>query len=328
MDVFQLLFASLVFPGLIFLTALSFLTQYIVRKLSARMQRRMGPKYVGPVGILQPVYDFLKLLRAKELVKTRYSMVRAAEISLLLGLSSLVASALLLPLNVFNIGSPYDFLVFFYMASIWPIIMIIVASLSMPGPYTSVGVSRLLSILTVSEPAFFTGLLVPVALASFDTKTPLMISTASSKVLGLWINPLTLPVMVLVTISLIVAIQSKLMLPPFNIPEAEQEIIAGYETEFSGPLLALAILLHDMDTVVSALAIVYLVLGGPAPFTHASVEGVLLLVVKYLVVITVATYVKNVFGRYRIDQALMALLKYGLMPAVVAGILGTVYLYF
>ncbi|WP_448577173.1 NADH-quinone oxidoreductase subunit H [Thermosphaera sp.] len=328
MDVFQLLFASLVFPGLIFLTALSFLTQYLVRKLSARMQRRMGPKYVGPVGILQPVYDFLKLLRAKELVKTRYSMVRAAEISLLLGLSSLVASALLLPLNVFNIGSPYDFLVFFYMASIWPIIMIIVASLSMPGPYTSVGVSRLLSILTVSEPAFFTGLLVPVALASFDTKTPLMISTASSKVLGLWINPLTLPVMVLVTISLIVAIQSKLMLPPFNIPEAEQEIIAGYETEFSGPLLALAILLHDMDTVVSALAIVYLVLGGPAPFTHASVEGVLLLVVKYLVVITVATYVKNVFGRYRIDQALMALLKYGLMPAVVAGILGTVYLYF
>lgn len=328
MDVLQLLFATLIFPGFVFLVALSFLTQYLVRKLSARMQRRMGPKYVGPVGILQPVYDFLKLLRAKELLKTRYSMVRAAEISLLLGLSSLIASTLLLPLSIYNIGSPYDFLIFFYMASIWPILMIIFASLSMPGPYTSVGVSRLLSILTVSEPAFFTGLLVPVALASFNTKAPLMISIASARVHELWVNPLTLPIMILVTISLIVAVQSKLMLPPFNIPEAEQEIIAGYETEFSGPLLALAILLHDMDTVVSALAIVYLVLGGPAPFSHSSIEGALLLILKYLLVIAVATYVKNVFGRYRIDQALVALLKYGLTPAIVAGILGTVYLYF
>ncbi|QOR95121.1 NADH-quinone oxidoreductase subunit H [Thermosphaera chiliense] len=327
MDVFQLLFATLIFPGLVFLTALSFLTQYLVRKLSARMQRRMGPKYVGPVGILQPVYDFLKLLRAKELLKTRYSMIRAAEISLLLGLSSLVASMLLLPLNVYSVGSPYDFLIFFYMASIWPIIMIIIASLSMPGPYTSVGVSRLLSILTVSEPAFFTGLLVPVALASFDTNAPLMISATAVRVVNLWMNPLTLPIMILVTISLIVAVQSKLMLPPFNIPEAEQEIIAGYETEFSGPLLALAILLHDMDTVVSALAIVYLVLGGPAPFSHASIEGVLLVILKYFLVITVATYVKNVFGRYRIDQALVLLLKYGLMPAVIAGVLGSIYLY-
>ena len=328
MDVLQLLFATLIFPGFAFLVALSFLTQYLIRKLSARMQRRMGPKYVGPVGILQPVYDFLKLLRAKELLKTRHSMVRAAEISLLLGSSSLIASTLLLPLNIYNIGSPYDFLIFFYMASIWPILMIIFASLSMPGPYTSVGVSRLLSILTVSEPAFFTGLLVPVALASSNTKAPLMISIASARVYELWVNPLTLPIMILVTISLIVAFQSKLMLPPFNVPEAEQEIIAGHETEFSGPLLALAILLHDMDTVVSALAIVYLVLGGPAPFSHSSIEGVLLLTLKYLLVIAVATYVKNVFGRYRIDQALVALLKYGLTPAILAGILGTIYLYF
>ncbi|MFZ8791191.1 MAG: complex I subunit 1/NuoH family protein [Thermosphaera aggregans] len=328
MDMLQLLFATLIFPGFVFLVVLSFLTQYLIRKLSARMQRRMGPKYVGPVGILQPVYDFLKLLRAKELLKTRYSMVRAAEISLLLGSSSLIASTLLLPLNIYSIGSPYDFLIFFYMASIWPILMIIFASLSMPGPYTSVGVSRLLSILTVSEPAFFTGLLVPVALASSNTKAPLMISIASARVYELWVNPLTLPIMILVTISLIVAFQSKLMLPPFNVPEAEQEIIAGHETEFSGPLLALAILLHDMDTVVSALAIVYLVLGGPAPFSHSSIEGVLLLTLKYLLVIAVATYVKNVFGRYRIDQALVALLKYGLTPAIVAGILGTIYLYF
>jgi NADH-quinone oxidoreductase subunit H len=328
MDMLQLLFATLIFPGFVFLVVLSFLTQYLIRKLSARMQRRMGPKYAGPVGILQPVYDFLKLLRAKELLKTRYSMVRAAEISLLLGSSSLIASTLLLPLNIYSIGSPYDFLIFFYMASIWPILMIIFASLSMPGPYTSVGVSRLLSILTVSEPAFFTGLLVPVALASSNTKAPLMISIASARVYELWVNPLTLPIMILVTISLIVAFQSKLMLPPFNVPEAEQEIIAGHETEFSGPLLALAILLHDMDTVVSALAIVYLVLGGPAPFSHSSIEGVLLLTLKYLLVIAVATYVKNVFGRYRIDQALVALLKYGLTPAILAGILGTIYLYF
>ncbi|MEM2009410.1 MAG: complex I subunit 1 family protein [Thermosphaera sp.] len=326
MNLLSLLFSILVFPGILFALALSFFTQYYIRKISARMQRRMGPKYVGPVGILQPVYDFIKLLRVKEIVKTRYSMVRAAEISLLLGISSLVASLLLLPLNIFGLGSPYDFLIFFYMASIWPIIMIIIAALSMPGPYTSIGVSRLLSILTVSEPAFFTSLLIPTFLASWETDTPLMMTVVSMRVFQLWTNPLTLPIMILVLISVITATQAKLMMPPFNIPEAEQELIAGFETEFSGPLLALSSLLHDLDSAVSGLAIVYLILGGPAPFSHSSIEGIVMLIVKYLAVITIATYVKNVFGRFRIEQALVSILKYGLAPSIVAGILATLHI--
>jgi len=111
------------------------------------------------------------------------------------------------------------------------------------------------------------------------------------------------------------------MYQPFNIPEAEQEIIAGFETEFSGPLLALFRLLHDVELAISLLLGVYIFLGGPLPFRHFSIGGVLLLIVKYVVLVIVITLVKNVMGRYRIDQALIQLFKYSLIPAIISSIL-------
>lgn len=322
----SLVFSLLVFPGLLFLTALAFFTSYLVRKLSARMQRRMGPSYVGPAGLLQPVYDFFKLLRYKEIVKTRYSMVLAAEVSLLIGMAFLVSSVILLPLSPYNARGIYDFLVFFYMVSVMPVFMLIIASLSMPGPYTSTGVSRMLTILTISEPAFFASLLTPLYLATSNSTVFMSIGEASSRVATLWTNPLTAFIIALDLIASIVSVQAKAMLAPFNIPEAEQELIAGFETEFSGPLLALASLLHEVELAVSGLAIVYIFLGGPAPFPHLSIQGILVLILKYVAVVLIATFIRNIFGRFRIEQALISLLKYGLAPALISVILASIYL--
>lgn len=322
----SLVFSLLVFPGLLFLVALAFFTNYFVRKLSARMQKRMGPSYVGPFGLLQPFYDFVKLLRYKEIVKTRFSMVRAAEISLLIGIAFLVSSVIFLPLSPYNARGTYDFLVFFYMVSVMPLFMVVIASLSMPGPYTSTGVSRLLSIVTIAEPAFFASLLTPLYLATSNSPAFMSIGEASNRVAGLWANPLTAFILALSLLALVVSVQAKAMFAPFNIPEAEQELIAGFETEFSGPLLALANLLHDLELAISALATVYTFLGGPAPFPHLSPLGIIVLVAKYVAVVFLATLVRNIFGRFRIEQALTALLKYALVPALISVILSSIYL--
>uniref|UniRef100_A0A7C3SKQ9 NADH-quinone oxidoreductase subunit H n=1 Tax=Thermofilum pendens TaxID=2269 RepID=A0A7C3SKQ9_THEPE len=62
------LFYSLVFPGLIFTAAMAFWFEYLERKVTAWVQRRVGPQFTGPGGLLQPLYDFLKLLGKEELL--------------------------------------------------------------------------------------------------------------------------------------------------------------------------------------------------------------------------------------------------------------------
>ncbi|MEM4717975.1 MAG: complex I subunit 1 family protein [Desulfurococcaceae archaeon] len=225
-------FTLLVFPGLLFVISLSFLTQYLVRKITARFQRRMGPSYAGPAGTLQPFMDFLKLLRTKEVVKSPYSMVTVAEISLLLGVSFIISSVLLLPLGFLRLSSSFDILVFFYMTSVMPLFMLIIASLSMPNPYTNIGVSRLLTLSTIVEPTYFASVLIPIYVATRGKEPFLSITTAYANIPSLWFNTSGI-VLALCLIAFIVTVQAKAMYPPFNIPEAEQEIIAGFETEFS-----------------------------------------------------------------------------------------------
>ncbi len=318
-------FTLLVFPGALFLFSLALFTQYLFRKLSAHMQKRMGPKYVGPVGILQPLMDLWKLIHVKEEVIHRYSMPGVAKTAGLLGLGAALAILPLLPLSPLRIIGNYDFLVYMYLCCLWIPLMLIIMSLAMPGPYTSIGVSRILSFITICEPAYFAALLVPVALVSNGYEPVYSVYATSRNIWHYWLNPLTAPLLILSFIASLVTLQAKSMFQPFNIPEAEQEIIAGFETEFSGPILGIGSLLHDVDTTITILSITYLILGGPYPFPHLSIPGVLVLVAKYLLVVFIAAIVKNVFGRYRIEQALYVMFKYSLIPALIALTLAYIY---
>lgn len=316
-------FTLLVFPGLLFIISLSFFTQYLVRKITARFQSRMGPSYVGPAGILQPFMDFSKLLRVKEVVKNPYSMIMVAEISLLLGIAFIISAVLLLPLGFIRLSGSFDILVFFYMTSVMPLFMLIIASLSMPNPYTNIGVSRLLSLSTIVEPTYFASILIPIYMATRGKEPFLSITSAYGMIPSLWLNTSGV-VLALCLIAFIVSVQAKAMYPPFNIPEAEQEIIAGFETEFSGPVLALARLLHDLDVTIAILLGVYVLLGGPAPFRHLSIWGAITLVAKYIVLLFLVILIKNIMGRYRIEQALVQIFKYGFIPALLATLIAIV----
>lgn len=322
-----LLISLLVFPGLLFIVSLAFFTQWWVRKLSARLQNRMGPTYVGPAGILQPLMDLWKLIHVKEEVLPKYSMPGLARLFGIIGIGGAVTVLAMLPISIFRVNGPYDFLVYLYLCCLVVPLSMILMSLSTPGPYTAVGVSRMLTFVTICEPAYFAAMLVPVALTS-GMGLPYSVYTASVNAWRLWLNPVTLPLMILALMASIVSLQAKSMFQPFNIPEAEQEIIAGFETEFSGPLLGLGILLHDIDNVVTALSITYIILGGPYPYPHTSIPGLLILIAKYLAVVTLTIIVKNAFGRYRIEQALKVMFKYSFIPALIAVILAMLYLYY
>ncbi|HDM92787.1 MAG TPA: NADH-quinone oxidoreductase subunit H, partial [Candidatus Korarchaeota archaeon] len=68
MEILTLLFKLTIFPGFAFLFVGSLLTEWYKRKVVARMENRMGPSYTGPIGILQPLADFFKLLTKEEII--------------------------------------------------------------------------------------------------------------------------------------------------------------------------------------------------------------------------------------------------------------------
>jgi len=316
----------LVFPGLLFTGALALFSEWFIRKVEARMQNRMGPSYVGPFGILQPLADLLKLVAVKEEVVQRYSVSWAPKAMAMVGIGAAVTSLLFLPISPVRVSAPYDFVVYLYVCCLWVPVSIMVMGLSVPNPFTAAGVSRFLSIYAVCEPAYFAAVLIPVALATYlgHCDPPFSVLCTAQVSWRLWGNPLGAAAMALGLVGALVSLQAKEMAQPFNIPEAEQEIIAGFATEFSGPVLGLSNLLHDIDTAVSLIFVTYAYLGGPYPFPHLSLPGAAMLVVKYLALLTVMSIVASAFGRLRVEQGVEALLKYSALPALAGLVIANV----
>ena len=106
---------------------------------------------------------------------------------------------------------------------------------------------------------------------------------------------------------------------PFDIPEAETEIVAGPFTEYSGFKLALLLGLHDVEVVVGSLLITMLFFGGFTPFAWLPWYVVLVItVIEYLAVVAVITWIRTITGRFRVDQALAFFWKYVLPMAAIA----------
>ncbi len=331
MEFLLAIFSLLVFPGLVFISALAMFNEWFIRKFVAKAQSRMGPTYVGPQGILQPFVDLVKLVAVKEEIKQKYSFVSVGKVFAFLGIGALIASLLLLPLSPFRLVAPYDFLIYVYLCGVWAPIALVILGISIPNPFTSVGVSRLLSILLLCEPTYFAAVLTPIILVTHLLHTeclvPYSILWTSKLVHKLWLGPTAVP-LALALVASIVTLQAKAMYQPFNIPEAEQELIAGFETEFSGPLLGLNNLLHEVDIAVTLLFITYLFLGGPYPYPHLSPQGIVVLIAKYLGLLLVVTVLKASFGRFRIEQGMWYIIKYGLIPAVIAIVIANVIIMF
>jgi len=312
----------LVYPGMIFTFIIALLTQWYYRKAYARMQNRVGPRFVGPRGILQPLADFLKLL-TKEDITTIVAREKAPILFLSLGIGAIITILLMLPFSIFPIRAPYDIMLCIYLA-LWATLALALLGLLTPNPFSIVGASRLLSLVFVYEPLFVASLLVPVILASRLYNASYSIYLTSLYSWRLWWEPLAVIPLALGLFSIILTLQCKLMLKPFDIPEAETEIVAGFFTEYSGPKLAYIITLHDVEMVVYTFLIVFLFLGGPAPFPLYSIGGVLTIAIKYLVVVTILTLIKAATARYRIEQALSFMWKYVAPPAIIAVVLAVI----
>ena len=263
---------------------LSPLFEGILRKLKATLHSRIGPP------ITQPFLDILKLL-GKEDLRTVHGMLYAAAPAL--SLASILLLATLVPMGgAPPLGFAGDIVVIVYVAAVSAVLLILTGYAS-GSPYASVGGSREMMTLLSVEPVVAVALVVGAMKAQTLSAGGILAWNAEN---GPSIS------MILAGVTLFLAVQAQAGKLPFDIPDADQEIMGGPLIEQSGPRLALFKLVLWIKQFLFAMLLVELFF----PWPRVGVLGVDLVItlVKVLVVLVLVAVVDVVNPRLRIEQAM------------------------
>ena len=305
----QAVFDVFVFPGMLFTAVLGLMAGWLDRKVSARFQFRVGPP------LFQNFNDFFKLLGKETiLVKSGVPWLFVAAPLAGFAVMSLVATAVGTALFSGR-SAGADLIVVMYLLMLYS--ALIVLGGSSPGNvYSSLGAGREVKLLLADELPFILACLVPIIRSGYQLKLTAILAHQSEH--GMLVGSVSGALAFVVGL---LAVQAKMALPPFHIPEAETEIVAGPFMEYGGPLLAFWKLNQFMMFVVFPFLLILLFWGG---FPLAGL-GVLWGVLKYLLILVLMIIIKNTNPRLRTDTAIAFFWKY-LSPlalaAVVLAVLG------
>jgi NADH-quinone oxidoreductase subunit H len=305
--------------GFIVLNAIIGVVTYVTlleRKFAARMQSRIGPYYVGrPHGWLQPIADALKLMMKEDIVPTRADrwVYNLAPIAFLIPCMLIFATIPFAPgLGVadLNIG-----VLFFLAVSALEIVGLFMGGWGSNNKYALLSAMRAVNQIISYDLPFIFAALVPVVLAG-----SLQMSVIVTAQTGLWfvaypvIGQLAFLAYVLATL----AAENRV---PFDILEAESELVAGFRVEYSGMKFALIQLAEYAHMLGTSFLGALLFLGGwlgPGPAWLGPVWFLL----KAMLVFLLVTWVRWSFVRIRVDQILAISWKL-LLPATIVLLLAT-----
>jgi len=275
--------------GFLLTAGIGFLASWFDRKLTARLQYRIGPP------LLQPVYDFLKLLEKETLIprgSSRATFIAAPVVGLL---SVTVVSALLWAGNLNPRNTFFGDLIVVVYLFLVPSVAIVLGGFASGNPLASLGASRELKLLLSYELPFILAILVPVIKSDFSLRLGdiLLAQAENGWVAVSWSGGLALSIAVL-------CMQGKLALVPFDTPEAETEIAHGVMIEYSGALLAAYHLTKSMMLFALPFFLIIVYLGG----LKAKGPGLLYGVLAYVGLVAILTLIRNTNPRFRTEQVL------------------------
>jgi len=295
MAVLKTILYLLVYPGLLFLFVYGTFCEWFDRKVYARLQNRMGPTHTGRWGILQPVADFFKLMANEDVVPTAADKTLFTLLPIV-GLAIVATAGLLLPLWSPNpeaaglVSFSGDLIVLLYLLSL-PTLIFFLAGWSSTNLFSTIGGTRVLTMLFGYEVPLFMAVLSPAILAN---------SWRIAEIVAFYrAKPLLLLPNIIGFFVALICVQAKLERTPFDIPHAETEIVGGTFTEYSGKKLAFFRLMIDIELVVSSGLIAAIFLGG---FGGGAVLGFIQFVLKTLAVIFLLSLIRALTSRIRVDQ--------------------------
>ena len=270
---------------------------WLDRRIWGAVQKRKGPNVVGPFGLLQTVADALKYI-FKEIIipasSNKFIFVLAPVVTMTL---ALVAWAVIpfddqLVLANINVGILYLFAV-----SSLGVYGIIMGGWASNSKYPFLGAIRSVAQMVSYEVSI--GIIIINVLLCVGSLNLIDIVNAQQ---SLWFVIPLFPMFVVFLISALAETNR----PPFDLPEAEAELVSGYQTEYSGMMYAMFWLGEYANILLMCAMGAILFLGGWLPpfdiFPFNAIPGPLWMILKILFLFFLFALVKAIVPRYRYDQ--------------------------
>ena len=310
---------------------------WLERKISAAVQQRIGPQYAGALGILQPLADGLKLLFKEDIIPARADSLLFT-LGPVLVVIPVIVSWLIIPFGQNLLISNVGVGIFLWIAfsSIQPI-GLLMSGYASNNKYSLLGGLRAAAQSISYEIPLALAVLAIVMMSNSLSTVDIVSQQTGAGILS-W-NIWRQPVGFLIFWICALAECERL---PFDLPEAEEELVAGYQTEYAGMKFALFYLAGYINLVLSAVLVSVLYLGGwgfPIPvewlvgWLHQPIDaplvqvitgsvGIVMTVLKAYLLVFVAILLRWTTPRVRIDQLLDLGWKF-LLPLALVNLLVT-----
>jgi len=294
----KLLFNFLIFPGMLFSAVVGLAACWIDRKVTARLQWRVGPPWY------QNFADIVKLWGKETIIPegAKWTFLLAPYFGFLsLALvATILGRALIWPQESFGA----DVIVVLYLLTI-PAVSLIIGAASSRNPLASVGASREMKLVLSYELPFILAIIVVIIKSGWVIRLGEILNYQAVSKSHIASLSGTLAFIVAIFCAL-----AKLSLGPFEISEAEQEIMAGALIEYSGVGLAIFKLNKALLFYVMPVFLTVLFLGKDL--------SPLFVVLKFVMILVIFILVKNTNPRLRIDQAMKFFWIYMTIPVLLA----------
>jgi len=269
---------------------------WLERKVAAHIQLRIGPKEVGPFGILQTIVDGVKLV-SKELITPRHVDKKLFMLAPVAVFLPVLVSFVVIPFSKnlqirdLNVG-----LLVIFAFSTFNVLAILMGGWSSNNKYSLLGAVR-----SVAQNVAYEIPLLLTVLSALLWSNSLQMSKIVESQSTVW-NAFWMPVAALIYLICATAETNR---APFDIPEAESELVAGFHTEYGGMRFALFFLAEYSNMLIVGAVATTLFFGGwePLPFLgFLPVPGLIWFFAKTYVLIFVVIWVRWTFPRLRFDQ--------------------------
>ena len=270
---------------------------YLERKVLGAVQLRKGPNVVGPFGILQSFADVLKLLTKENLLpcsSNKFLFIFAPMLTLIL---SLIAWAVIPISSTYVIANINIGILYLFAVSSFGVYGVIIAGWASNSKYPFLGALRSAAQMISYEVSIgFVIITVLICVGSLN-----LIDIVESQK-NMWFAIPLLPMFVIFIISAL-AETNRL---PFDLPEDEATLVAGFFTEYSSISFGLFFLAEYANMILMSSLTVILFLGGWYPpidiFPLNAIPGIFWFVIKVFLILFVFLWVRATFPRYRYDQ--------------------------
>lgn len=316
-------------PLFLFILPFALVAVYLERKVAGHMQDRLGPMRVGYHGLLQTIADILKLIQKEDIVAKENDKLLFNIAPVLVFVGSYAAFAAI-PFSSAFIGAQLDLGIFFIIA----VTGLVVAGILMAGwasnnKYSLLGAMRAVAqIISYEIPTILVVLSLVMLTGSMN------LHTLSEMQIGYFWNwnlfggnyellqkILLIPFMIIGFIIIYISTLAEVNRTPFDIPEAESELVSGFHTEYSGMKFAMFFLAEYANMFAVSAIVAALFLGGfQSPFGYIGnlldiqwlipFEQFFWFTFKGVFLVLVQMWLRWTLPRLRVDQLMAASWKY------------------